>query len=155
MKSAETYGFVGWIGSFIFYGVYVLWAFIPDTLLNRIGIYYYPDKTWALAFPSFFVVTFIFFQLLYQGLNMYHTKPLHSLNSLQDQHSRFLLDLKHESNDGLPEIYDIPVNVVNNVLYYPGVKNIKRNVSETFFEENESEFPSITSIKKNVFVRAF
>ena len=39
-------------------------------------------------------------------------------------------------------MYDIPANVVNNVLYYPGIKNIKRNVMSNIYEFN-NDFYSI------------
>jgi hypothetical protein len=40
----EIYGFVLYLGSFIVFVAYLLWAYVPDPVLNRLGIAYYPDK---------------------------------------------------------------------------------------------------------------
>lgn len=65
MKSIEIYGFAGWVGSFGMFLLYIIWSFLPDDLLNSLGVYFYPDKTWALAIPSVFVMTLIFLILFY------------------------------------------------------------------------------------------
>jgi len=83
MKSIEIYGFVGWIGSFILYFLYLIWAFVPDSILHKLGIYYYPSKYWALAIPSIFVVTGIFFFITYQSLNMTITHNIDDLSIFQ------------------------------------------------------------------------
>ena len=59
MKSGEIYGFVGWIGSMLFYGfffillkffknklkgIYLFWAIVPEKFLLKLGINYYPCK---------------------------------------------------------------------------------------------------------------
>ncbi|EWS72983.1 PIG-P protein (macronuclear) [Tetrahymena thermophila SB210] len=117
MKSIEIYGFVGWVGSFGMFLLYIIWGFLPDNLLNSFGIYFYPDKSWALAIPSVFVMTIIFLIVFYQFLNMAKCKPLDSYTTLQDNFTRFHTK-KTEIQDGLPEIYDIPAPVVNNILFY-------------------------------------
>ena len=83
MKSIEIYGFVGWIGTFILYSLYLIWAFVPDSILHKMGIYYYPSKYWALAIPSIICLTFIFIFILYQSLNMVMTHDIDNLNILQ------------------------------------------------------------------------
>ena len=40
----EVYGFVGWISSLVAYGIYVIWAFMPEATLHALGITYYPSK---------------------------------------------------------------------------------------------------------------
>ena len=95
MKKAEIYGFVGSIGTVIFYCkhnslnklkclvIYLLWAFVPDKVLRKIGISWYPEKYWALAIPSFFIITLLAAQILYQGINMMYTKPFSSIYAIQ------------------------------------------------------------------------
>ena len=83
MKSIEIYGFVGWIGTFILYSLYLIWAFVPDSILHKLGIYYYPSKYWALAIPSIICLTIIFLFITYQSLNMIITHNIDNLNILQ------------------------------------------------------------------------
>jgi phosphatidylinositol glycan class P protein len=40
----EIYGFVLYLGSFIVFAAYLIWAYVPDHVLLRLGIAYYPDK---------------------------------------------------------------------------------------------------------------
>ena len=40
----EIYGFILYLGSFIVLVAYLLWAYVPDPVLHRLGIAYYPDK---------------------------------------------------------------------------------------------------------------
>ena len=60
MKSVEIYGFVGWVSSFIVYLLFLIWTLIPDSILHNFGIWYYPDKEWALIIPSVFVMTLLY-----------------------------------------------------------------------------------------------
>ena len=48
-SSVEVYGFVGWITSLVVCVIYLLWSLIPNELLERAGVAYYPDKHWALT----------------------------------------------------------------------------------------------------------
>lgn len=63
--------------------IYLFWAFIPDSVLSKIGISWYPAKDWALALPAFFIITIVAAQIMYQGLNMMYTKPFSSIYSIQ------------------------------------------------------------------------
>ena len=42
--TAEVYGFVGWITSFLALGAYLVWAYVPDSVLRHAGFTYLPDK---------------------------------------------------------------------------------------------------------------
>lgn len=42
--SLETYGFAIYIAAFALSAIWLSWAFIPDHILNYIGIIYYPSK---------------------------------------------------------------------------------------------------------------
>tara|TARA_B110000285_G_C14616889_1_gene377390 strand:+ start:260 stop:382 length:123 start_codon:yes stop_codon:yes gene_type:complete len=35
----------------------MIWAFVPNEVLNDFGIYYIPDKYYAIAIPLWFAVT--------------------------------------------------------------------------------------------------
>ncbi|KAL1535825.1 phosphatidylinositol N-acetylglucosaminyltransferase subunit P-like isoform X4 [Salvia divinorum] len=32
--------------------IFIVWAYVPDHCLHSIGIYYYPNRYWALAVPT-------------------------------------------------------------------------------------------------------
>lgn len=42
--NTEVYGFVGWVASFFGFGLYLMWAYLPDHILHELGVSYYPDK---------------------------------------------------------------------------------------------------------------
>lgn len=41
---ASVRGFIIWISSFIVGIVYLIWAFIPESALHRMGLTFYPDR---------------------------------------------------------------------------------------------------------------
>lgn len=67
-----------------------MWAFIPDHILKKVGISWYPEKYWALALPSFFIITVIAVNVAYQGINLLYTKPFKSIYSIQGIQSYLL-----------------------------------------------------------------
>lgn len=83
MKPIEIYGFAGWVGSFAVFLIFIGWGYLPEKVLHSLGIYFYPDKTWALAIPSVFVITMVFLILQYQFLNMAKSTPFSSYTSMQ------------------------------------------------------------------------
>ena len=86
---------------------------MPDGVLKELGITYFPSKYWALALPVYFWVFALVVQICYQGLNILYTKPFSSLHTLEDEYTRRGL----AEGVGIPEITDIPISVVNAVLY--------------------------------------
>ena len=53
----ELQGFISWILSAFVFIIYMIWAFVPNEVLNDFGIYYIPDKYYAIAIPLWFAVT--------------------------------------------------------------------------------------------------
>ncbi|KAI8890759.1 PIG-P-domain-containing protein, partial [Backusella circina FSU 941] len=41
--SYEYYGFVMYLISFVAFGIYLIWAYVPDEILHSLGITYYPN----------------------------------------------------------------------------------------------------------------
>eukprot|EP01102_Stenamoeba_stenopodia_P014336 TRINITY_DN4748_c0_g1_i1.p1 TRINITY_DN4748_c0_g1~~TRINITY_DN4748_c0_g1_i1.p1 ORF type:complete len:133 (+),score=6.78 TRINITY_DN4748_c0_g1_i1:76-474(+) len=112
----DVYGFVGWITSFIAFGAYLLWAYIPDPLLHQLGLVYYPHKYWAIAIPAWLGVTIIFGIVVYTALNLMRTEPLDSYNTFKDEFSKESLE-KETNSESIPPISDIPLVGVNKLLY--------------------------------------
>jgi len=115
--STEVYGFVSWIVSFVAYGMYLIWALVPDCTLNALGITYYPSKYWALALPAFSIVCTAFVVCIYNALNFLATPSLTSSDLIEDDHSRESYDEDNDDGYTIPAVSDIPIGVVNQVLY--------------------------------------
>ena len=88
--SVEVYGFVAWTSSAVAYGeqrraemhedcsnivvhlavcvavLFLLWAFVPASILERIGITYYPSKYWATALPVWCCAAVVFALVVYE-----------------------------------------------------------------------------------------
>lgn len=121
-KLLEVYGFVGSISTIVAAGLFFLWAYLPEPWLHYLGITYYPSRYWALAIPTYVMVTIIFIILFYLGLNYMATVPSTSWNSLFDDHTRDASRIlsAHAFIDGehpIDPISDIPITEVNASLY--------------------------------------
>eukprot|EP01127_Copromyxa_protea_P007783 TRINITY_DN1771_c0_g1_i2.p1 TRINITY_DN1771_c0_g1~~TRINITY_DN1771_c0_g1_i2.p1 ORF type:complete len:149 (-),score=27.44 TRINITY_DN1771_c0_g1_i2:40-486(-) len=114
----EVYGFVGWMATWVILFAYLIWTFLPDSVLHPLGITYYPDRYWAILGPQYLLVTFIFSIICYGALNLMDTAPLDSYNLLTDKDAREvgIQDLLKEEGD-VPPIADVPITVVNEILY--------------------------------------
>jgi phosphatidylinositol glycan class P protein len=111
---AEVYGFAIWIASFIVYGLYLLWAYTPESWLQMLYITYYPDKYWAVAFPCYMLsvnVALFFSSILYHH---FRTKPLDSKYTFEDESS--LRDDNTYQIDQVPPFSDLPIEKWNEML---------------------------------------
>lgn len=78
----ELYGFFSWnLSAFVFI-IYMIWAFVPNEVLNGFGIYYIPDKYYAIALPLWFAVTLFTALELYVAVCMWTTPSLDSYETL-------------------------------------------------------------------------
>lgn len=134
---AGVYGFVAWITSYFIYFLYLIWAFVPDSILNAIGLTYYPQKSccflfffimcihpyryWALAIPALIIVVLFTIVVGYASINMMNTPSLDALNVIADPAER--LPTEHEREmlqrhpGSIPPAWDIPITVVNKAIY--------------------------------------
>jgi len=115
----EVYGFVFWIVTFFGFGAYLIWAYIPTSVLNQLGLTYYPNKYWAIAIPTYFGVTWVMGIIVYLAINLITTEPLDSFYTITDEYARETEeeDRFYKEKKGIPPIADIPVTVVNKLLY--------------------------------------
>lgn len=65
---SSVYGFVVWMFSFVAFGMYLLWAFVPDRVLKEMGFFYLPNKYWAVAIPTWFCLFLVLIPLVYKLL---------------------------------------------------------------------------------------
>lgn len=137
-KQTEAYGFVIWVSSFFGMLAYVLWSVLPEHVLQHVGVYYYPDKMWALQLPAYLCAVW----LVYCGAVMlcFHKRvpPLDSVNTIQDtlvwqNQTQIPLCLRTQEDEEenleeeqhckplIPPLYDIPVHMVSAELFHKRV----------------------------------
>ncbi|GAB1310556.1 Vacuolar protein sorting-associated protein 8 [Madurella fahalii] len=82
----EYYGFVLYLFSSLSFLIYLLWSYLPSPFLHALGIYYYPNRWWSLAIPSFLVMLLVY---IYVALAAYNleilTLPLSSVETVVDE----------------------------------------------------------------------
>lgn len=82
----EYYGFTLYLTSSLVFVVYLLWAFLPSPFLHSLGIYYYPNRWWALAIPAWTVMLVVYIYAALAGYNTcYLTLPLGDVECLVDE----------------------------------------------------------------------
>jgi phosphatidylinositol glycan class P protein len=82
----EYYGFAVYLGSSAAFLMYILWAYVPAPLLHQMGIWWYPDRWWALAVPCWLVVLVVYIYVALASYNTrYLTLPLNSCENLVDE----------------------------------------------------------------------
>ncbi|KAK9452933.1 PIG-P-domain-containing protein [Dipodascopsis uninucleata] len=113
----EYFGFALYVSSTFAFIVYILWAFLPQSVLHSLNIYYYPSRWWALAFPSFTVMLIVYVYVALLSYNVEIMTPnLESLCTLTDEYAVVSKDKRYlwKSSDG---VWDLPIEIVNYVLY--------------------------------------
>ncbi|GES66339.1 PIG-P-domain-containing protein [Aspergillus terreus] len=82
----EYYGFVLYLASSLAFLIYVLWSYLPSPFLHQLGIYYYPNRWWSLAFPSWLVMSIIYIYVALASYNTgYLTLPMNSIENIVDE----------------------------------------------------------------------
>eukprot|EP01083_Nonionella_stella_P126452 382740_1 len=107
---------------FVVFALFLLWAYLPESILHSAGITYYPSKWWALAIPTFMCTTWGFIVVTYFGYNLYSTNPLHSMATIRDEFSipRKMSGVESsvvEDSTQIPPIYDVDIHNVCSILY--------------------------------------
>lgn len=82
----EYYGFTLYLTSSLAFIVYLLWSFLPSPFLEQLGIYYYPDRWWALAIPAWTVMFILYIYVALASYNTgYLTLPMNSVECMVDE----------------------------------------------------------------------
>ena len=86
MPTYEYYGFVLYLFSSLSFLIYLLWSYLPSPFLHALGIYYYPNRWWSLAIPSFLVMLLVYIYVALAGYNLeILTLPLESVETVVDE----------------------------------------------------------------------
>lgn len=78
------YGFALYLSAVFGLAVYFIWAFVPDSLLNAIGLTYWPQKYWTIALPSFFCVSLVLFEIFICGYNLFNSDAFDSIEIVEN-----------------------------------------------------------------------
>ncbi|KAI1761777.1 PIG-P-domain-containing protein [Hypoxylon sp. FL1150] len=138
----EYYGFVLYLFSTLTFLIYLLWAYLPSPFLHALGIYYYPNRWWALAVPAWLVMLIVFIYVALAAYNTeYLTLPLDSIETLVDEAAKVAtvdasghirlgpswkpltereaayIDWRDVWNKGTDAVMDVPLSGVNEILY--------------------------------------
>lgn len=125
----EYNGFAIHLLSICFLVIWLTWALIPKSGFNSLGIYYYPDRWWQLAIPSYVLVAMVY---IYLGLLLYNVevkaKSLQDIRNVTDEHAvvsggiaapEGYVDLDQQKYlwGVTSGVWDLPVTSVLKVLY--------------------------------------
>lgn len=66
--------------------IYLLWSYLPSPFLHQLGIYYYPNRWWSLAIPSWLVMSIVYIYVALASYNTgYLTLPMNSIENIVDE----------------------------------------------------------------------
>ena len=84
IHGTELYGFFLWILTSLLFIAYLVWCYVPTSVLNAWGIFYIPNKYYALALPTWVGVTAMVIIQLYCAIGLIHCHANDSYKSMQD-----------------------------------------------------------------------
>ncbi|CAI5971145.1 unnamed protein product [Closterium sp. NIES-65] len=94
-RAGEVQAFVGSIVVIVSCCIYLVWAYVPNSVLLSIGLSYYPSEHWASVIPAFLIVTVVCALLLYSGVNRLSVQPASSKFSIHDNFARMQPPMTH------------------------------------------------------------
>lgn len=115
--SRANYGFALYLGSYSVFGLYLVWAAVPDSLLHSVGLTYWPQKYWALAVPIHLLVSLALFAFcFYPAINLTLIPSVNDHRVFTDEFA-ITPDKSKDSNGGIPAVCDLPLDEVCRNLY--------------------------------------
>ncbi|XP_012555156.2 phosphatidylinositol N-acetylglucosaminyltransferase subunit P isoform X1 [Hydra vulgaris] len=82
--SRAIYGFVLYVLTYVIFGFYIIWALLPDSCLNYIGLTYLPSRHWVITFP-FLCCTLV--AIVYVGYNVNYWSNLPKFDDELEENS--------------------------------------------------------------------
>lgn len=114
----EYKGFTLYIITGIFHIVWLLWTFLPKTVLNYIGVYYYPSRWWSLSLSTFILVLMLYIYIALQLWNIeYETVKTNDLRTIIDDDAAIEKNWKEYGWKITNGVYDLRITDVNKILY--------------------------------------
>ncbi len=104
---------------------YLAWAFIPDDALESLGVYYYPDKYWALAVPVWLFALGLYAAWAYEGVNLLSVRAEDDEDLIAEVGGSIPVRIPTDAREkmdadppgSVPSIHDVPLEEVSRVLY--------------------------------------
>ncbi|KAH7907946.1 PIG-P-domain-containing protein [Hygrophoropsis aurantiaca] len=124
-RAPEFYGFVAWTSTTLVFILFLLWALLPDDIIVWIGVKWYPSREWALLLPAYSVVLVLLTYCVYFSLAIARTPAFSEISAFIDSRAHLPAPnapnpyLKHADPNAIPELYDIPIGIINRVIYGP------------------------------------
>ncbi|KII87850.1 hypothetical protein PLICRDRAFT_176613 [Plicaturopsis crispa FD-325 SS-3] len=122
-RAPEFYGFVAWTSTSLLFVLFLLWALLPDECIVKLGVEWYPSREWALLVPSYAMLLVLLTYFTYFALAIADTPPFSDPSTVTDSKAHTPPPgaqnpyLAHARSDAIPESYDIPIGMVNRVVY--------------------------------------
>ncbi|CAF0790025.1 unnamed protein product [Adineta ricciae] len=110
-------GFFLYVTSIFAFGIYVLWAYLPNDWFEKIGLTYYPHKYWSIAIAVLVLTLLIGIVLGNCLVNSFSVPSLNSMVLIHDQHTRKTKHDESSDADAIPPVADLDLSFVNQVLY--------------------------------------
>jgi len=119
--ATEVYGFAVYLTSFVVMFVILVWAYVPESGLHAMGVYYFPSKYWAIAAPMFLLFSFMMVPVVYVGVNFRTAVAFHAPNAYTPPETYTATDrdrhLRAQQLGSVPPIYDLPTALVNRAMF--------------------------------------
>ncbi|KAI0916028.1 hypothetical protein AcV5_003481 [Taiwanofungus camphoratus] len=126
-RAPEFYGFVAWTSTYLLFCLYVLWALLPDEYIVWLGVSWYPNREWAVLLPAYSIMLVLLTYVTYFALALSGTPSFSDISTITDSKAHLPAIntpnpyLAHAQSNAIPEMYDIPIGIVNRVVY--GTRN--------------------------------
>ncbi|KAE8232445.1 hypothetical protein CF326_g2528 [Tilletia indica] len=85
--SSEYYGFALLTFSTVLWTSWIIWALVPQHILEGWGVLWMPSREWAYLLPAWSMGTMLFGYAAYNAINIMNTAGPHDLHSFVDEHS--------------------------------------------------------------------
>ncbi|KAI0828685.1 PIG-P-domain-containing protein [Trametes gibbosa] len=128
-RAPEFYGFVAWASTYLLFVLYLLWALLPDRAILALGVSWYPNREWALLVPAHGMVAVLFTYLAYFALALARTPAFDDMSTVTDSKAHIAASAApyraQACAGAIPEMRDIPLGLVNRVLYGPRLRRAR------------------------------